>query len=71
MVGRLMVLIRSNTDIDQKNPVGARDRKFLLTPRTLFASDGSMLMYLYWWVKTDTRPWEISKNGSQEIVSLQ
>ena len=40
-----MVLIRSNTDIDQKNPVG--NYEFSLTPRALFASDGSMLTLMH------------------------
>ena len=42
MYGRLMVLTRSNRDIDQKNAVG--NYEFTLTPRALFAPDGSMLM---------------------------
>ena len=41
LYGRLMVLTRSNRDIDQKNAIG--DYEFTLTPRTLFAPDGSML----------------------------
>ena len=39
--GRLMVLCRSNRDIDQKNAVG--NYEFTLTPRALFAPDGTML----------------------------
>ena len=42
LYGRLMVLTRSNRDIDQKNAVG--NYEFTLTPRALFAPDGSMLM---------------------------
>ena len=41
LYGRLMVLTRSNRDIDQKNAVG--NYEFTLTPRALFAPDGSML----------------------------
>ncbi|SMN02506.1 hypothetical protein SPONN_1209 [uncultured Candidatus Thioglobus sp.] len=41
LYGRLMVLARSNRDIDQKNAVG--NYEFTLTPRSLFAPDGSML----------------------------
>jgi len=44
LYGRLMVVTRLNreSDIDQKNAVG--NYEFTLTPRTLFAPDGSMLM---------------------------
>ena len=41
LYGRLMILTRSNRDIDQKNAVG--NYEFTLTPRALFAPDGSML----------------------------
>ena len=41
LYGRLIVLTRSNRDIDQKNAVG--NYEFTLTPRALFAPDGSML----------------------------
>ena len=41
LCGRLMVLTRSNRDIDQKDAVG--NYEFTLTPRVLFAPDGSML----------------------------
>ena len=41
LYSRLMVLTRSNRDIDQKNAVG--NYEFTLTPRALFAPDGSML----------------------------
>lgn len=41
LYGRLMVLARSNRDIDQRNAVG--NYEFTLTPRSLFAPDGSML----------------------------
>ncbi|KAG1663115.1 hypothetical protein GQR58_020553 [Nymphon striatum] len=41
LYGRLMVLTRSNRDIDQKNAVG--NYEFTLTPRALFSPDGSML----------------------------
>jgi hypothetical protein len=41
LYGRLMVLARSNRDINQKNAVG--NYEFTLTPRALFATDGSML----------------------------
>ena len=41
LYGRVMVLTRSNRDIDQKNAVG--NYEFTLTPRPLFAPDGSML----------------------------
>ena len=37
----LMVLTRSNRDIDQKDAVG--NYEFTLTPRALFSPDGSML----------------------------
>ena len=39
--GRLMVLARLNRDIDQKLAVGTYE--FTLTPRSLFAPDGSVL----------------------------
>jgi len=42
LYGRLMVLTRSNRDIDQKNAIG--NYEFTLTLRALFAPDGSMLM---------------------------
>ncbi len=41
LYGRLMILTRSNRDIDQKNAVA--NYEFTLTPRALFAPDGSML----------------------------
>ena len=41
LYGRLMILTRSNRDIDQKNVIG--NNEFKLTPRALFAPDGSML----------------------------
>ena len=41
LYGRLMILTRSNRDIDQKNAIG--NYEFTLTPRALFAPDGSML----------------------------
>ena len=41
LYGRLMVLTRSNRDIDQKNAIG--NHEFTLTPRALFAPDGTML----------------------------
>ncbi len=41
LYSRLMVLTRSNRDIDQRNAVG--NYEFTLTPRALFAPDGSML----------------------------
>ena len=41
LYGVVMVLTRSNRDIDQKNAVG--NYEFALTPRALFAPDGSML----------------------------
>ena len=41
LYGCLMILTRSNRDIDQKNAVG--NYEFTLTPRALFAPDGSML----------------------------
>ena len=41
LYGRLMVLTRSNRDIDQKNAIG--NYEFTLTARALFAPDGSML----------------------------
>ncbi len=41
LYGRLMVLTRSNRDIDQKNAIGSYE--FTLTPRALFAPDGTML----------------------------
>jgi len=41
LYGRLMVLTRSNRDIDQKDAIG--NYEFTLTPRALFAPDGSML----------------------------
>ena len=41
LYGCLMVLTRSNRDIDQKDAVG--NYEFTLTPRALFAPDGSML----------------------------
>ena len=39
--GRLMVLARSNRDVDQKKAIGNYD--FTLTPRALFAPDGTVL----------------------------
>ncbi|KAH3861014.1 hypothetical protein DPMN_023940 [Dreissena polymorpha] len=41
LCGRLMVLATSNRDIDQKNAIG--NYEFTLTPRALFAPDGSIL----------------------------
>ena len=41
LYGRLMVLTRSHRDIDQKNTIGMYE--FTLTPRSLFAADGSLL----------------------------
>ena len=41
LYSRLMVLTRSNRDIDQKNAIG--NYEFTPTPRALFAPDGSML----------------------------
>ena len=41
LYGRFMVLARSNRDIDQKDAVG--NYEFTLTPRALFAPDGSVL----------------------------
>lgn len=41
LYGRLMVLARSHRDVDQKNAIG--NHEFTLTPRALFAPDGSIL----------------------------
>ena len=41
LYGRLMILTTLNRDTDQKNAVG--NYEFMLTPRALFALDGSML----------------------------
>ena len=41
LYGRLMVLARSNRDIDQKQAIG--EHEFTLTPRSLFAPDGTVL----------------------------
>jgi len=41
LYGRFMVLARSSRDIDQKNAIG--NYEFTLTPRALFAPDGSVL----------------------------
>ena len=41
MYGRLMVLARSSRDINQKKAIG--NHKFTLTPRALFAPDGTIL----------------------------
>jgi hypothetical protein len=41
LYGRLMVLARSNRDIDQKQAIGKYE--FTLTPRALFAANGTML----------------------------
>ena len=41
LYGRLMVLARSNRDIDQKQAIG--NYEFTITPRALFAADGAML----------------------------
>ena len=41
LYGRLMVLARSNRDINQKDAVG--NYEFTLTPRALFAPDGTVL----------------------------
>ena len=42
LFGRLMVLARSNRDIDQKQAVGTFE--FTLTPRSLFTPDGELLL---------------------------
>ena len=42
LYGRLMVLARSNRDIDHKQAIGTYE--FTLTPRALFTPSGSMLM---------------------------
>lgn len=41
LYGRLMVLARSNRDINQKEAIG--NYEFTLTPRALFAPDGTVL----------------------------
>ena len=41
LFGRLMVLARSNRDIDQKQALGSYE--FTLTPRSLFTPDGEVL----------------------------
>ena len=41
LYGRLMVLARSNRDISQKDAIG--NYEFTLTPRALFAPDGTVL----------------------------
>ena len=41
LYGWLMVLAKSNRDIDQKSAIG--NFEFTLTPRALFAPDGSIL----------------------------
>ena len=41
--GHLMVLAKSNWDMDQKSAIG--NYEFTLTPRALFAPDGSILPY--------------------------
>ena len=41
MYGRLMVLARSSRDINQKDAIG--NHEFTLTPRALFAPDGTIL----------------------------
>ena len=41
LYGRLMVLARSNRDINQKDAIG--NYEFTLTPRALFAPDGTVL----------------------------
>ena len=41
LYGRLMILARSNRDIDQKHAIGTYE--FTLTPRALFSPDGSLL----------------------------
>ena len=41
LYGRLMVLARSSRDINQKKAIG--NHKFTLTPRALFAPDGTIL----------------------------
>ena len=41
LYGRLMVIARSNRDIDQKQAVGTYE--FTLTPRALFSANGSVL----------------------------
>ena len=41
LYGRLMILAKSNRDIDQKAAIG--NFEFTLTPRALFAPDGSIL----------------------------
>ena len=41
LYGRLMMLARSSRDIDQKDAIG--NYEFTLTPRALFAPDGSII----------------------------
>ena len=41
LYGRLMVLARSSRDINQKEAIG--NHEFTLTPRALFAPDGTIL----------------------------
>jgi len=41
LYGRLMVLAKSSRDINQKDAIG--NHKFILTPRALFAPDGTIL----------------------------
>ena len=41
LYGRLMVLARSNRDINQKKAIG--NHEFTLTLRTIFAQDGTIL----------------------------
>ena len=43
LFGRLVVIARSNRDIDQKQPVGTYE--FTLTPRSLFSPDGEVLSH--------------------------
>ena len=43
LYGRLMILAKSNRDIDQKGAIG--NHEFTLTPRSLFSPDGSMLRW--------------------------
>ena len=41
LYGRLMILARSSRDINQKEAIG--NHEFTLTPRALFAPDGTIL----------------------------
>ena len=44
LYGRLMVLAKSSRDINQKEAIG--NHEFTLTPRALFALDGTILQCL-------------------------